>query len=714
MSLQTRVLVDGVWTTRNVDLQTVLERNREHKTKKPMDTPEMGPTMGLLTKTIVQSPVCIWILPARIRHKTKNDVLFIGVRLLRRSIRLILSESSVQIKELHPNGHLQEVATKIDFPARITNARIIGQPRKIPLSHLDSYLKKEDTTEDADPFHSEDNFNPEFYLVEDRDSIFPPQILVLALDSGEILFIFAFENANGTVGFSIATKPLFQQHSDVDTPAHVAVDPREDGLLFFIAIDKNDTYLVKSVAPCGSLRGCVNKAFAVLDIELNQSDLLIVGGDMSAGGLYMIPPKQREVECVEAIPDWTPMLDFASVHRLPGELAKTNDFNDPSTVSASIHRDRIFACTGQGEHGSISEIRHGFEGRIGLILDYQAGINQIWSFANQQTRGIYLLCSLPLLTEVLYVSADLRTVEQKGAADVEGLDLDSRTLMATSFGDAVVQVTGHSIRATLGILNAEQPRSTHCFLKCSPDESIIYASLHESTLSILTIVQSAERFRLHLAQLQRETGKLSIAEVGSPVILASSPSSLFAAQIGGNLYAFVGDSECNMQIHYCDARDGPQLHCTQSRLLILHMFNDAHDSQGVKNNPYDDTFAICESATVLRCKSSENIQAMSLVCGLRNGTMTTFDLHLANSTGEIHLSDQTTYQVGDTSVQILDDRVNEDAAFVICGQYLFRLIFEPDATVRHLIKDIWLTDRNERLHKYPSVTIIAAQNLGDF
>jgi hypothetical protein len=84
MSFETRVLVDGEWVTRTVDLQTVLDLDREAspRTRPQLPLPNGDPpSMGILTKTLVRSPVVLWIIPARIRHEDKNDVLFIGVSL---------------------------------------------------------------------------------------------------------------------------------------------------------------------------------------------------------------------------------------------------------------------------------------------------------------------------------------------------------------------------------------------------------------------------------------------------------------------------------------------------------------------------------------------------------------------------------------------------------------------------------------------------------
>lgn len=45
----------------------------------PSYPPEEPPVFGLMTRTLVQSPVIRQIIPARIRSKDLNDVVFIGV-----------------------------------------------------------------------------------------------------------------------------------------------------------------------------------------------------------------------------------------------------------------------------------------------------------------------------------------------------------------------------------------------------------------------------------------------------------------------------------------------------------------------------------------------------------------------------------------------------------------------------------------------------------
>ena len=86
MAFETNTLVNGEWTTRTLDINTVLKHfDQESKETNIRDLDiETAPTLGLLTQTVVRSPLVHWILPVRLRNRERNDVAFIGVRLLLR------------------------------------------------------------------------------------------------------------------------------------------------------------------------------------------------------------------------------------------------------------------------------------------------------------------------------------------------------------------------------------------------------------------------------------------------------------------------------------------------------------------------------------------------------------------------------------------------------------------------------------------------------
>jgi len=78
---QTNTFVDGIWTTRTVDADAVIRAWQEEQPEDDNLNLDLGepPVYGLLTKTLVNSPVVHWILPARVRDEGKNDIVFIGV-----------------------------------------------------------------------------------------------------------------------------------------------------------------------------------------------------------------------------------------------------------------------------------------------------------------------------------------------------------------------------------------------------------------------------------------------------------------------------------------------------------------------------------------------------------------------------------------------------------------------------------------------------------
>jgi hypothetical protein len=78
MALQQSVLLNGEWVTRDLDpLQMFKSMTAEGRTAQQLPA---APVYGLLTKTIIPSPIIRWILPVQLRSAQHNDVAMIGVR----------------------------------------------------------------------------------------------------------------------------------------------------------------------------------------------------------------------------------------------------------------------------------------------------------------------------------------------------------------------------------------------------------------------------------------------------------------------------------------------------------------------------------------------------------------------------------------------------------------------------------------------------------
>lgn len=72
--------VNRQWATQTTPREQLMAHNNHHDSSS--HSPEDAPVYGLLTRTLVHSPVIRQIIPARIRSKDLNDVVFVGVSLV--------------------------------------------------------------------------------------------------------------------------------------------------------------------------------------------------------------------------------------------------------------------------------------------------------------------------------------------------------------------------------------------------------------------------------------------------------------------------------------------------------------------------------------------------------------------------------------------------------------------------------------------------------
>ena len=158
------------------------------------------PDVKILTRRLVQTSVVKLIFSARIRHEAKNDVLFIG-------------ENYVAVKEFFQDGSLEDVGIIADFESNIMSARVYGiMIRPEPPSEF-SPLSPSIKSEEAGSAN---------LTVQE----IPPQILVLALDSSSLVFLFAHPDPANQLGFMYHQQPLFDGDTYTKRSGrHMAVDP---------------------------------------------------------------------------------------------------------------------------------------------------------------------------------------------------------------------------------------------------------------------------------------------------------------------------------------------------------------------------------------------------------------------------------------------------------------------------------------------------------
>lgn len=171
--------------------------------EEPDPTPHQIPRLGLLSKTVLPSPFIKFIIPAKIRRKRVNDLVFIG-------------EDFVRLVEIQAKGHVHHVASKSDFKGRILAARVFGEPRDFErIGQFGTPIKQKDV-------NATRRSNPS----EEADVI-PPELIVLTLSSLTLMMLWAVQLPSGKVTFRHAKVRLAQGISSNDRAgSFLAVDPR--------------------------------------------------------------------------------------------------------------------------------------------------------------------------------------------------------------------------------------------------------------------------------------------------------------------------------------------------------------------------------------------------------------------------------------------------------------------------------------------------------
>ncbi|RAL66115.1 hypothetical protein DID88_005786 [Monilinia fructigena] len=165
------------------------------------------PVRGILTQTIIQSPLVHWILPIRLRGQEYDDVAFIG-------------DTFVEIRRLGVGPHLYEIIRKDDFGSRIRNASVLGS--------LEDYEKEQahvkEEPEDVDMINTS---------ASSKDSsssiiMLPPQILVLQLEAGtssDSVFLMLHQSNDGSWKFVSSRRRLSKAMDKLQPGMHLSIDP---------------------------------------------------------------------------------------------------------------------------------------------------------------------------------------------------------------------------------------------------------------------------------------------------------------------------------------------------------------------------------------------------------------------------------------------------------------------------------------------------------
>lgn len=382
---------------------------------------------------------------------------------------------------------------------------------------------------------------------------------------------------------------------------------REDGVVRFLEISEESEIMVDASMKAGILGCNIDTAFASIDVGLDRHDLLIAGGDMSDGGLYVFEPRQRP-EYVQCVPNWAPIVDFITAVLEPDG----NPFlvRGSSTAHQGLVSNRVFAGAGRGcNHGAAVELRFGLQASMGARVDLEdSGTLRLWPLPDLAREGLYLLLSYSSNSLLLHLSTDTSTVIGEHDESV-GLNLDSTTLAAGATPDGlIIQVTETSIRATT-IVTVKPRFSWDCGAV-----KIVAAAVQGETSMVVTALRIEDEIKLHLGKMVVDDDiSVTLKEIGHALVLQSEPTCLSIEAVGRISCVFVGTTAGIVQIFRMS-----------SDLGLIPMLE-----QTLALEPEMPAFAVCESLTVMSI-GERNI----LICGLRNGYLQVFDITIDAESGE--------------------------------------------------------------------------------
>ncbi|CAG8960954.1 hypothetical protein HYFRA_00002491 [Hymenoscyphus fraxineus] len=263
MAFETSSLVNGQWTTRTMGLDAVLQHyNQEDKEARMAHVEvEQAPTLGLLTQTVIRSPLAHWILPVRLRSQESNDVVFIG-------------DDFVQVKELRPDRQLWDVIRKENFGARIRNARVMGSLKGFNSENTDGFGSQEIKDEDDDVLM---DATPNLEHHAQRDgSVLSPQCILLQLDTGDSVFLMLQRTKTGSLGFvSSVCKRVPKPMLGLQPGTHLAVDPSSR---YMVVGCSESLFVIYALRPREEISLQYQRGLPIQPIEEQNSKVINPGG----------------------------------------------------------------------------------------------------------------------------------------------------------------------------------------------------------------------------------------------------------------------------------------------------------------------------------------------------------------------------------------------------------------------------------------------------
>ena len=325
------------------------------------------------------------------------------------------------------------------------------------------------------------------------------------------------------------------------------------------------------------------------------------------------------------IPNWAPIFDMliTDVHCRKMIDSQNKIFVTSGREGPKSYDDNI---TGSDFQGAVTELRYGYEARIGGYFLEQPELNGstgLWTIDDVSQEGIFILLSMPLQTSLLHVSSDLSCISVDYSESNCGLDFVSETITAGILAQNIfVQVTRSSI--VLVDKNCHNGLFERVNTENIPKGAANSVALLLCELQMIAIVTRFEdENMLSLRKLIATEVSPRVEQVGSPLKGTYEATCITSFRSHNRLYLCLGRSTGTVEIYYVDEREGLVL------ILDHHIRSPGNEVIGKESER-----GICESMVVL-CQNPMESSCLCgsplLVCGLRNGDLYCIELDITNS-----------------------------------------------------------------------------------
>ena len=196
------------------------------------------------------------------------------------------------------------------------------------------------------------------------------------------------------------------------------------------------------------------------------------------------------------IPNWTPIIDAVIVDP-SSRRVEPNRFG----IELPYDRGRLFACTGKGLHGAVTEIRYGLKAWIDIETEYRRGAHRMWCLVSSDDSEILLMFSYLSSTEIIHLSSDMRRLEHRKEADSMDFAYADTTLVAGTFESYTIQVASRSIRMISGASEIDRSEETLKYW-IGRDKKIVEAALDTEMGLVFVAVRDPKEVQLHCVHLR--------------------------------------------------------------------------------------------------------------------------------------------------------------------------------------------------------------------